>query len=210
MKNAITKISIVALILSLPVITLGQYCNNFHRSYCVLSENEFFSYNGQSRSALFGKGQTSEMSIVVYKGQDYRISFCMDENLGSQIQYKLYETKKVKVEKIIESKSMEDVYDAEGNATGEQKEVINKETRVGYEKVKELLYDNSVDNYSTEIEFSVESTKRLTLEVTIPDGGGSGKSKGIKDKGKGKMMKSSDMGCIGVLVEHMPTPKSGF
>jgi len=62
-----------------------------------------------------------------------------------------------------------------------------------------MLYDNSQDGFANEIEFSVETTRRLTLEITIPGGdGGGSKSKG---KGlKGKMMKSSDMGCVGVLV----------
>lgn len=188
---------------------LAQYCNKFHNSYCEPSENDFFSYNGQSKSALFAKGQTSELSIIVYKGQDYRISFCVDQNLGEKVEFKLYETKKVKVEKIFETKEMEDVLDDNGEPTGEQREVINKEKRMVSKKVKELLFDNSTDNYVSEIEFSVESTRRLTLEVTIPGEGGSGKSKGVT-KGKGKSLQPSDMGCVGVLVEHMPTPRSGF
>jgi hypothetical protein len=72
-----------------------------------------------------------------------------------------------------------------------------------------LLYDNSSDNYATELEFSVETTRRLTLELSIPDGGGSGKAKGVA-QGKGKLMKSSEMGCVGILIEHMTTPKQGF
>jgi hypothetical protein len=71
------------------------------------------------------------------------------------------------------------------------------------------LYDNKDDDYNMELEFSVEQTKRLFIEVTVPDEGGDGKAKGVK-QGKGKLMKSSDMGCVGVLVEHMATPKSGF
>ncbi|PCJ23592.1 MAG: hypothetical protein COA97_11275 [Flavobacteriales bacterium] len=193
------------------------------------SENEMFKLNGQSKSALFSKGQTSELNIIVYKGQDYRVSLCMDENLGSQVKFKIYETKKVKVEKVIETKEMEEVmgpcgecngegtvdgemcYECEGEgqiSTGEEKEVISKETKIVVERQKSLLYDNSQDGFSNEIEFSVESTRRLTLEISIPGGGSGGaSSKGMK---KSKMMRSSDMGCIGVLVEHMTTPKSGF
>jgi len=133
----------------------------------------------------------------------------MDQNLGDQLAFKVFETKKVKVEKIVEKKEKEDILDADGNPTGDQKEVITKETRVVEEIQKELLYDNSADNYASELEFSVETTRRLVLEISIPDGGGSGKSKGIAS-GKGKMVKSSEMGCVGILIEHMTTPKTGF
>ncbi|MDF1672365.1 MAG: hypothetical protein P1U41_02605 [Vicingaceae bacterium] len=220
----ISKIILIAVIVISPMASYGQYCNYFHTKYCNPSENDMFKLNGQSKSALFAKGQTSELNIIVYKGQDYRISLCMDENLGAQIQFKVYETKKVKVEKVYETKTTEDefkpcgdcngegtmdgetCYSCEGEgqtATGETIEVVDKETKIVTEKRKELLYDNSQDGFSTEIEFTVESTRRITVEVTIPNGGGSGKS-------KGKMMKSSDMGCVGLLVEHMTTPISGF
>ncbi|MBV6484800.1 MAG: hypothetical protein KFKLKKLM_01315 [Flavobacteriales bacterium] len=205
-----TKIYLVAIsILILPVVAKAQYCNYFHTSYCTPSEDEMYKPNGQSKSALFSKGQTSELSVIVYKGQDYRFSLCMDENLGSQITFKVYETKKVKVEKVVESKVMEDIYDEDGNPTGEQKEVVTKETKVVEESRKELLYDNSADNYATELEFTVETTRRLTLEISIPDAGGTGKAKGVS-QGKGKLMKSSEMGCVGILIEHMTTPKQGF
>jgi hypothetical protein len=227
MKQHINKLVLLAAVILIPIMSIGQYCNYFHSKYCEPSENEMFKLNGQSKSALFSKGQTSELSIIVYKKQDYRISICMDENLGSQVKLKIYENKKVKVEKVIETKTMEDEYKkcsgcsgqgvfeeetcedcgGEGQiSTGNEIEVINKETRVVTEKRKELLYDNSQDGFANEIEFSCESTRRLTLEISIPGGEGGSSSK----KGKGKMMKSSDMGCIGVLVEHMTTPISGF
>jgi hypothetical protein len=227
MKKHINKIVLLAAIIMIPAMSFSQYCNHFHEKYCYPSENEMFKLNGQSKSALFSKGQTSELSIIVYAKQDYRISLCIDENLGSQVKFKIYETKKVKVEKVIETKSMEDemeacptcsgsgeadgeeCYDCEGageRATGNEKEVISKETKVVVERQKQLLYDNSEDGFSNEIEFSVETTRRLTLEISVPGGGGGGGS----TKKKGKLMKSSDMGCVGLLVEHMTTPVSGF
>jgi hypothetical protein len=226
MKKHINKIVLLAAIVMIPAMSFAQYCNHFHEKYCYPSENEMFKLNGQSKSALFSKGQTSELNILVYAKQDYRISVCLDENLGDQIKFKIYETKKVKVEKVIETKSMEDemeacptcngsgeadseeCYDCEGageKATGNEKEVISKETKVVVEKQKQLLYDNSTDGFSNEIEFTVEITRRLTLEISVPGGGG-----GSSTKKKGKLMKSSDMGCVGILVEHMTTPISGF
>jgi len=158
MKQHINKVLLIAAITFVPALSFGQYCNYFHTKYCEPSDNELFKLNGQSKSALFSKGQTSELSIIVYKGQDYRISICLDENLGSQVQLKVYENKKVKVEKVIETKTMEDEYkkcpDCNGEgmidgetcetcygegqmATGKQKEVINKETKTVVERKKE-------------------------------------------------------------------------
>lgn len=206
MKNIINKSFLLLAIILFPAISFSQYCNHFHEEYCAPSENKMFKLNGQSKSALFSKGQTSDLNIVVYKGQDYRISLCMDENLGSQIKFKIYENIKAKVKKVIQNKTMEDVYDENGEPTGKQKEVISTETKVVYERQKNLLYDNSTDGFSNEIEFSVETTRRLTIEITIPGGDDSSAKKGKK----GKLMKSTDMGCVGVLVEHMTTPISGF
>ena len=178
----INKIVLIVVILIVPTMSFGQYCNHYHDKYCAPSENEIFKLNGQSKSALFSKGQTSELSILVYKKLDYRISLCMDENLGSQVGFKIYEMKKVRVEK-----------------------VVKDNTVIVIEKQKELLYDNSEDGYANEIEFTVEKSRRLVVEISIPgDGGGSSTKK------KSKLLKSSDMGCVGILVEHMTTPKTGF
>lgn len=203
MKGKFNIFLILVSLTVIPTLARAQYCNNFHLSYCNPSENEMYKINGQSKSALFSKGQTSELSVIVYKGQDYRISLCMDENLGSQFTFKVFETKKVKVEKVVEKKEKEDILNADGTPTGDQKDVVTKETRVVEETQKDLLYDNSTDNYATELEFSVETTRRLILEISIPDAGGKGKS-------KGKLVKSSEMGCVGILIEFMTSAKQGF
>ncbi len=214
MKN-LKNIFLAFLTIMLPILASAQYCNTFHTKYCPPSDNGMYSLNGQSKSALFSKGQTSELNVIVYKGQDYRISLCFDQTLGSQITFKVYETKKVKVEKVIETKTMEDEYQKDENGelavdewgeyilTGNQVEVVNKETITVVEKQKTLLYDNSQDGFATELEFSVETTQRLIFEVSIP-GSASGSAT------KSKLMKSSDMGCVGILVEHMLTPIQGF
>ena len=191
MKKHINKIVLVLAIIMVPAISFAQYCNHFHEDYCYRSENKMYSFNGQSKSALFSMGQTSELSVIVYAKQDYRISLCIDGNLGEEVKFKIYETNKVKVEKVFETES----YDGE----------ILRETKVVTEKQKQLIYDNSEDDFSHEIEFSVETTRRLTIEITVPGGGGDSSS-----KKKGRLSKSADMGCVGILVEHMTTPKSGF
>lgn len=214
MKN-LKNIFLALLTIVLPILASAQYCNTFHTKYCPPSDNGMYTLNGQSKSALFSKGQTSDLNVIVYKGQDYRISLCFDQTLGSQITFKVYETKKVKVEKVVETKTMEDEYKKDENGelmvdewgayilTGNQVEVVNKETITVVEKQKTLLYDNSQDGFATELEFSVETTRRLIFEVSIP-GSASGSAT------KSKLMKSTDMGCVGILVEHMLTPIQGF
>ncbi len=213
----------VAIMLAIPSMTMAQgSCGNFHRSACSVSENRMFNYNGQSRSALFAKGKTSELNIVVYKGQDYRISFCSDvEKIGDQIQFKIFEVRKgVPVEKQVEEKWMEDeyvkcsecsgtgvvdeetCYNCNGDAqvaTGEQVEMKQMVTKTVYERRKEVLYDNSQDGMAQEIEFSIDKTKKLIIEVSIPAG----------ETPKHKLG-SADMACLGVLIEHMTTPRGGF
>lgn len=226
MKKHINKIILVLASIMIPAMSFAQYCNHFHENYCKLSENKMYSFNGQSKSALFSMGQTSELSVIVYAKQDYRISLCIDGNLGEQVKFKIYETKKVKVEKVFETKSTademascpdcsgsgekdgEECYDCEGvgeKATGNEEEVISRETKVVTEKQKQLIYDNSEDDFSREIEFSVETTRRLTIEITLP-----GEGEDSSSKKKGRLAKSAEMGCVGILLEHMTTPKVGF
>lgn len=159
MKAFKTITTLGALLLMLaPVVSKAQHCHNFHRQNCYPSENRYFEYNGQSKSALFKKGQTSELSIIIYKGQDYRISVCTEPELGDKVEYKL------------------------------------KDSKSG-----EVLYDNSVDEYAQDFEFTCTYTRRIVVEVTVPDG-----------ETKDKKLKPRDMACLGILVEHMTTPKSGF
>jgi len=216
----INKIVLVVVILIVPVMSFSQYCNHFHEKYCSSSENQRFQVNGQSKSALLNKGQTSNLNILVYKKMDYRISLCIEDNLGTEISFKIYEIKKVKVEKEIEHKDMEDemgscsecngtgdldgesCWDCDGageKPTGNEKEVITKETQVIVEKQKQLLYDNSQDDYAKVIEFTVEKSQKLVVEIKIPG-----------EENKSNFIKSNDIGCVGLLVEHMTTPKTGF
>ena len=70
-------------------------------------------------------------------------------------------------------------------------------------KTEEVLYDNSDEDGTLIFEFSCEQTQRMILEIKIPDEGeGSGN--------KLSKLKSSTSGCLGVLIEFMATPKTGF
>jgi len=132
-------------------------------------------YDSQSKSAMLAKGQTSEFHMVAYHGLDYRISVCAEENLGEQIQFKIYEKERSLVK-----------HDNDTVAVPEIK--------------KELLYDNSQDSYAQFLEFTAESSMSLIIEIIVPGADGGSKSK----------LLIREMGCVGVLIEHTKSRKSGF
>jgi hypothetical protein len=70
-------------------------------------------------------------------------------------------------------------------------------------KSLEVLYDNNDADGTLIFEFSCEQTQRLVLEVEVPDDGEAGGGKLTK-------LKSSASGCLGILIEYMATPKTGF
>lgn len=153
-------IAIVCILALTPLAVSAQFCNNFHRKNCrsASDSGEEFLYNGQSKSAMFEKGQTSELKFIAYKGQDYRMVICTETALGNQVQFRI------------------------------------RDGRTG-----DVLYDNSADNMAQEFEFSCENTRHLSLEVTVPTG-----------ETKTEKYKPEDMACLGVLIEHKPTTKTGF
>ena len=139
-----------------------------------------FSINGQSRGASVQVGKPTELNIIVYKGQDYHISFSYDEKvLGDSIHVRL-------IEKVREAK----IAPAEESST---------QASGTYADVRKVIWDNAEQGGSQDIEFTATSTKRIAIEVTAP---------GIPE-GKGKKS-TRDIGCLGILIEHMPTPNIGF
>jgi hypothetical protein len=62
-----------------PKVSASAPCQDFHRKSCLRSPDDGFAYNGQSRSGLFAKGQSSTVKVVFYKGMDYHISVCCEE-----------------------------------------------------------------------------------------------------------------------------------
>lgn len=70
-------------------------------------------------------------------------------------------------------------------------------------KSQEVLYDNADEDGSMIFEFSCAQTQRMILEIKIPDDGDGATSKLSK-------LRSTSSGCLGVLIEYMTTPKTGF
>ena len=147
-------------------VSFAQRCSKFHKEHCPTAENIYYKYHERSRSALFVRGQTSQMYIEVFNGRDYRISVCAEDIFGNTIEFKLIDR---------------------------------------YEGT--VLYDNTRDNLAQEFEFTVTKTRELIIEIHVPDDSGHSQGEHGRD---GLVRKDYDMGCVGVLIEHMITPKKGF
>jgi hypothetical protein len=114
---------VVLAIFSSGIFLSAQDCTGFHQYHCDYADYTYF-YSRQSKSMLFKPGQTTELNIVAYGGEDYFISVCAHRKLGN-IQFKILED----------------------NAD------------------RSLIYDNSMDEFSTSIYFSNDITRNLILEV---------------------------------------------
>ncbi len=147
-------------------------------------------------------GVPTELNIIVYKNQDYRISFCYDQKIiGDHVAARLIE--KVREPKVVteETADKEEIMDAEGKPTGQFKDVKKTVKKTVFEEVRKILWDNQDHDMADEVEFTATSSKRLVVEVTAPG------AVNAKPKDNDKEF---DIGCVGILIEHMPTPNLGF
>jgi hypothetical protein len=177
-------------------------CADYHRFNCDRSSDSRFSLNGQSKSASVQIGVPTELNIIVYNGQDYRISFCYDDKVvGDHIVARLIE--KVREPRVTEEQVIEKepVLDDKGQSTGQFKEVTKTVKKTVYEDVRKVLWDNQEHDMANDVEFTATATKRLMVEVTAP---------GAVDAKPKRSDKQFDIGCVGILIEHMVTPNVGF
>ena len=170
-------------------------CTQYHRKGCGDKDGMPMKYDSQSKSAIMGKGQSSEFHLVAYHNLDYRITVCAEANLGDQIQFRIYEKTKVLVkEEETSSEESDDSYDEYGEETTTPKHNNGPRHKI----VKELLYDNADDGFSNKLEFTAESAMSLIIEVKVPGSDG------------GSKLKIRETGCVGVLIEHAKSQKIGF
>lgn len=177
-------------------------CADYHKFNCERSADTRFNINGQSKSASVQIGVPTELNIIVYKGQDYRIAFCYDEKvIGDHVVARLIE--KVREPKEVSEQVIkkEELIDAQGNPTGKFEEKTVTETKRVFDDVKKVLWDNQDHGMADAIEFTATATKRLMVEVTAP---------GAANPKPKRADKKFDIGCVGILIEHMPTPAMGF
>ena len=74
MKRLFTNLFLVALVL-VPSALISQNCRDVVR-YCDHAKRDGFLRNGQSLSGAFIEGDTAEVTIIVYKDMEYRMSLC--------------------------------------------------------------------------------------------------------------------------------------
>ncbi|MCB0794139.1 MAG: hypothetical protein KDB88_05335 [Flavobacteriales bacterium] len=175
-------------------------CTDYHRFNCQSATDARFSVNGQSKSASVQVGVPTELNVIVYRGQDYRISFCYDEKIiGDHVVARLVE--KIREPRVVEEMvdGKEEILDDSGNPTGRFKDVQRMERRTIFEDTRKVLWDNTEAELAQEVEFSCTATKRLVVEVMAPGA--------EEPKGRAKGL---DIGCVGILIEHMPSPNIGF
>jgi hypothetical protein len=83
-------------------------------------------------------------------------------------------------------------------------------------KTGEMIYDNTTDEKAQHVEFTCAATRNVIVTVTAPGGDGGGSAKGAdakKTASKNTAPKSAEPtngGCVGLLIEHKATAKSGF
>ncbi|HBH49092.1 MAG TPA: hypothetical protein DDX98_10650 [Bacteroidales bacterium] len=83
-----TTATLLVLLLSIGSI-YAQDCTGYHQYHCIYADYTFF-YSRQSKSALFQQGQTSELNMVAYGGEDYYIGVCAHRKFGD-IRYRILE-----------------------------------------------------------------------------------------------------------------------
>jgi hypothetical protein len=201
MKTTFRSSAILATF-SVAMAASAQYkCADYHRMNGNISNDKRFSINGQSKSAMVQVGKETELNIVVYRGQDYRISVSHDDKvLGEQVAIRLVEKVRVPTDEVVEGTTKEPVIDEDGKNTGTTLEVKTSEKKRTYKEEEKVLWDNTEHEMANEIEFTCTATKRIAVEVVAA---------GSNDP-KSKKGAPNDIGCVGILIEHMPTPTVGF
>ena len=111
------KIYISLLLVWLPMLVLSQDCTDYHQYHCLYGDYTFF-YSRQSKSALFRPGQTSELKIVAYSGEDYYISVCAHRKFGD-IRFRILE----------DTPARKVIYDNAGDEYAESIIITNEVTR---------------------------------------------------------------------------------
>lgn len=192
MRSIILFITLFILNLSLlnaQGLMRANACSGFHKKACG-ERPEGFRRNGQSKSASFAPGDTSELDFLAYAGQDYRISVCQDETFSEELRFRLFE-------KQLTRDTVREMNVTEYGGTRD----TSYERRVRRKREKVLLYDNQEDDNAKALEFSNPDNSRRLIIQLITYGDASSSSDNLKAK---------DMGCVGVRIGHMPTQESGF
>jgi Fe-S cluster biosynthesis and repair protein YggX len=207
MKKLINKILLLGLV-SIPMISnaqVSQYMCNGVVQDCIYNKKDGYVYNQQSQSGAFMQGDTAQVTIVVYKNMDYRISACCPdyEEMDGKLKFRIIEEVKEAawVTKTVTETVTETVYNEDefGNMQEENidKEVTKEVKKRVFSKKKVVRYDGYKDEEASLFEFISDKTRKLIVEVYIPEVGGEGGD-----------LEAGQVVCVGLLIEHRPAPKN--
>ena len=199
MKKLISKFALFAFA-SISMVSYGQtsqyLCNGVVQD-CIYNKKDGYVFNQQSQSGAFMQGDTAEVTIVVYKDMDYRISACCPDymEMDGKLKFKITET--VKEAEWVTSTVTETV--SEENADGEfvEKKVQKEVKKRVFTEKKIVRYNGYKSEEASLFEFISDKTRKLTIEVYIPDVGG-----------EGGELEAGQIVCVGLLIEHRPAPKN--
>lgn len=91
MKKILYSLLFVSLLAAMPTEAQAQ-CKSFTKKICIPNLDPFI-YNGQLNSAQLSEGDIAELLLTFYGGQEYRVSVCSHEILGS-VQFQIYDTER--------------------------------------------------------------------------------------------------------------------
>lgn len=175
----------------------SQYLCNGAVKHCIVNKKDGYVFNQQSKSGAFNQGDTAEVTIVVYKNMDYRISVCAPEvdELQGQMKFKIVEeVKEPEWKTYTETKT---IYEDQPDGTQVPKEVTKEVKKRVYVKKKITRYNGYEDEEENIFEFISDKARKLTIQVYIPEVGGEGGD-----------LTADQVVCIGLLIEHRPAPKN--
>jgi uncharacterized protein YaiE (UPF0345 family) len=175
----------------------SQYLCNGAVKHCIFNKKDGYVFNQQSKSGSFVQGDTAEVTIVVYKNMDYRISVCAPEvdELQGQMKFKIIE--EVKEAEWQTNMVTQTVMEEQADGTQVEKEVTKEVKKRVYIKKKVVRYDGYNQEDENIFEFISDKTRKLTIQVYIPEVGGEGGD-----------LEADQVVCIGLLIEHRPAPKN--
>jgi hypothetical protein len=203
MINKINLLKILTLLMFAPLFSVSQNSGECYNTvaFCPVGKRLGFTKNMQSFSGAFEQGDTSVVSIVVYKGMEYRISVCSPSHsqLEGQFQFKITEKVTTGVWKEETSYEEESYIDEDGyDQTRKIPTVIKRRV---FESEEVVRYDNTEDEMSQEFIFQSNQTRKLNIKVYVPDEEGGEMSSGLS---------GSNYACVGLLIEHQPGIVTGF
>jgi hypothetical protein len=171
------KTIFLSVVASVVFMASQSQCRDAHM-FCSKS-SKLWQFNSQSTSGMVEFGEPSVYTVTVYGGVDYRFAFCSDDpNVNGKLQIRIWEE---------EVKMVDDPK-------------LGRKVRV---KQDIMRFNNAEKEMVQEWDFTSSTTRKLFVEVIIPEDGASaaGGKKGVK---------VSDYACVGLLIQHMKGTKTGF